>query len=161
MNKHNKIVPFERRKKDRRNRPTPPLSPYSLNGKRKKSRRAEDRKNYYVDRYGKRSIFFAFLVLALCLLDGFFTLHFLNHGAKEVNPFMQLALNYGRFFFLAVKYILNGLAVVVLLMHKNFYLFKHKVNVRYLAVFLIIAYLILVVYEVSLLKYVIGKNMGF
>ena len=161
MNKNNEISPFELRKRDRRTRPTPPFGFYSLSGRRGKNRRAKDRKNYYVDRYSKRSIFFVFLVLALCLLDGLFTLHFLNHGAKEVNPFMQLALNYGKFFFLAIKYILNGLAVFVLLMHKNFYLFNHRVNVKYIAVFLIISYIVLVGYEVSLLRYVKRENMFF
>lgn len=158
MNNHNNPVPFERRSKDRRQRPTTPLSLGSFNGRRKKSRRAEDGENYYVDRYGKRSIFFVFLVLALCLLDGFFTLYFIEHGAREVNPFMQLALNYGKIFFLIIKYVLNGFAIVVLLMHKNFYLFKHKLNVRYLAISLIIAYLILVGYEVYLLNHVIRRT---
>ena len=70
-----KIVIIKKRQKDRRRKPTPPFSKYTYLGLRKKNRRTEDRKkNYYVDRYGRKTLVFAFLVVVLCLIDTSVTL---------------------------------------------------------------------------------------
>ena len=156
-----KILFFERREKDRRKKPTPPLSKHTFIGRRKKNRRSEDiRKNYYVDRYGRRTLAFACLIIALCITDTLVTLYLISHGAEEINPFMAMALSYGTTVFLVVKYILNGLCVIVLSMHKNFYIFNGRINIKFIAIMVIIAYLGLILYEISLLRTVVFKKTG-
>ena len=54
-----------------------------------------------------------FIVLGSCL-DAYFTLIHLQNGAREVNPLMNLAIEVGPRFFVAVKTFITGAGVVVL-----------------------------------------------
>jgi len=42
---------------------------------------------------------FFILILMLSIIDGFMTLHHLDHGAHEINPIMSFCLELGQWFF--------------------------------------------------------------
>src|SRR5262245_54714884 len=56
-------------------------------------------------------------ILALNLLDAFATLRHLEHGAQELNPFMQALLNRGAGHFLLVKHLLASAGVIGIALH--------------------------------------------
>ncbi len=137
--------------RDRRKKPTPPISRYTFRGRRRGSRRASDpRWNYYVDRPGTAAWLSVGLLVLLSSLDAIFTVHLLKMGGYEMNPFMRFILRFGHGPFLAVKYGLTGLGAFILLIHKNFYLWSPTFSVRNIVRFFIGMYLALVVYEVVL-----------
>lgn len=138
---------------DRRRKPTPPLSVYSLIGRRRGPRRqAEFRLGQYVDRYGYKSVLALVSVVTLGVMDGIFTLYLVEHGAKEVNPVMDFFLDLGAGPFLGVKYTLTGVSALALLMHKNFCLARTRLRVKHVVVAIFCLYALLVAYELVLIS---------
>lgn len=136
-----------RRGSDRRRRPTPIFSRYTLVGRRGGSRRADDpQEAYYVDRIGKRAWLFVWVLVVLSFVDGAFTIYFLEHhkGFQEANPFMRIALFLGNEFFIFVKYILTILGALVVCLHRKFRF------VRWIAFSLLVFYLLLDGYHLYL-----------
>lgn len=121
-------------------------------------RRADAIRRPYVDLYSWRSLGLILAVLAMSILDGFFTLFLVDSGAREVNPIMLHALARGPVFFLVAKYALTGAALVLLLIHKEFYLFRGRLRVKYLFLIFLMFYFMLVIYELILIFYVIPKQ---
>jgi hypothetical protein len=66
-----------------------------LGGRRRTIRRVEERDGAFVDVHGPRLLLLVLAVLALNLLDAWFTLLFLSHGGKELNPIVQAVLDMG------------------------------------------------------------------
>lgn len=125
---------------DRRQKPTPILSRYTLRGQRKDVRRDEDRRRHiYVDQY---SLGFFLLLMAILLLgtaDAFLTLHHVNvNNAEELNPIMNYFLGIGPRTFFNVKYILTALCLTVLCLHKNLPIVKYLLGVVFLIYFMIV-----------------------
>ncbi len=112
------------RKEDRRKRPTPFISRYTFRGRRRASRRGEEKHNYYVDRLGSRVWWVIGVVVLLSVIDSIFTLYFINKGYQEVNPVMNIAIIIGKPTFIIFKYLLTILGILVVGMHKNFILVK-------------------------------------
>ena len=114
---------FASRGPDRRQRPTPRFSRYSIfGGRRTEVRRPDEMEGSFVDRYGT-GIFLAVVWVALMNIgDSFFTLVHLQAGGIELNPVAQLLLETGRWNFVFAKSFLIGLALSVLVVHKNFFL---------------------------------------
>ncbi len=140
-------IPVARRIPDRRKKPTGPLSPYFLHGRRKGNRRATDPQvNYYVDRYGFWAAMAAIGIVVLSVVDSFFTLILIGHGATEINPVMRLALRFGTYPFFFIKYFLTIASVIILLVHKNFRIGKY-ISIKNIILGLGLAYFVLVVYE--------------
>jgi len=108
---------------DRRQRPTPRLSRYSIFGGRRRSvRRPTETEGSFVDRYGTGLILAVVWVALMNISDSFFTLVHLQAGGVELNPVAQLLLETGRWNFVFAKSFLIGVALVVLVVHKNFFL---------------------------------------
>lgn len=106
---------------DRRKRPTPRLSLYSLwGGRRRRARRDEEHTGSFVDVYGSRLWVIVMWVVLMNVADSFFTLVHLQNGGIEANPMAQILLGTGREGFVFWKCGLIGLALVVLTVHKNF-----------------------------------------
>ena len=125
---------------DRRTKPTPILSRYSLRGRRRDVRRDEDRKRHiYVDQY---SLGFFLLLMAILLLgtaDAFLTLHHVYvNNAEELNPIMDFFLGIGPKIFFNVKYVLTALCLTVLCLHKNLPIVKYLLGVVFLIYFVIV-----------------------
>ncbi|HZT54619.1 MAG TPA: DUF5658 family protein [Burkholderiaceae bacterium] len=89
-------------------------------GRRTVARRAEDDRATFVDLYGGRLFTVALAIIALNLLDAWFTLLFLAQGGQEVNPFVQRVLNLGPSAFIAFKTFGIGACVMFLAITKNF-----------------------------------------
>ena len=140
-----------RQQEDRRNKPTSFFSKYALFGRRRYNRRVIDRNdNYYVDRYGKKSLAAFISIFILCVIDARITLLIIKSGGREINPFMNFVLSMGSTYFLLSKYIITAVCLLVLIVHKNFYIFNGKLNVKTLVVGILVLYFLLVIYEINL-----------
>jgi len=125
---------------DRRRKPTPILSRYSLSGKRRAVRRDEDRKRHiYVDQYSVRFFVLLMAILLLGTADAFLTLYHVHvNNAEELNPIMDFFLGLSPKLFFNVKYILTALCLTVLCLHKNLPIVKYLLGVVFLIYFVIV-----------------------
>lgn len=141
---------YERILPDRRKRPTPILSRYTLRGRRRAVRRDEDKKRYiYVDRYGIHLFMMLVAILVLGTADGLLTLYHVHvNNAVEMNPIMDFFLGIGPKTFFHVKYVLTALCLLVLCLHKNLPVVKYilfSVFIIYLAIVINHIYLFFVI----------------
>lgn len=129
---------FERRqRRERRRKPTPVYFKLTQRGRRQRPRRREERKSgYYQDRYSRRIVAALLAIVFLSLTDAYLTLYLIDRGAAEVNPVMAFFLTLGPFYFIASKYLLTCASVVLLLIHKNVFIFRTRIRAK--AVFYII-----------------------
>lgn len=108
---------------DRRRERTPRLSRYSfLGGRRAEVRRYDEVEGSFLDLYGTRLLLILMWIALMNVGDTFFTLIHLQDGGRELNPVADLLLLSGRRGFVVWKSLLIGAALVVLCVHKNFYL---------------------------------------
>ena len=104
---------------DRRQRPTPMLSRYTLFGRRRGSRRDHERDFTYVDRPGTWIVLAFACVVGLSLLDAWYTLDLLKRGATEANPVMKMALEISDTAFILIKTVVTIVGAAFLCLHKN------------------------------------------
>ena len=110
-----------RNRPDRRQRPTPIFSRYTLFGRRKGNRRTADpRANYFVDTVRGIYLQALILVVLMILTDVVSTLHILRMGGGEANPLMRWLLELGTFWFIFVKVTMALGAAVLLVVHRRF-----------------------------------------
>lgn len=132
--------PTRRTAPDRREKPTPILSRYTIVGRRKDVRRDEDRRRHvYVDQYSLRFFLLLMAILLLGTADAFLTLHHVHvNNAEELNPIMDFFLGIGPRIFFNVKYVLTALCLTVLCLHKNLPIVKYLLGVVFLIYFVIV-----------------------
>lgn len=107
----------ERSGADRRRRGLPAWRYLWSGGRRRGLRRREDRRRLaLLDAYSPRLFAVILAVLVLSLLDAVLTLYLVAHGAYEMNPVMAHFLERGPRAFIAVKYLLTCLALVIFLL---------------------------------------------
>lgn len=111
--------PSERRRIDRRSRPTTPWKDLFSPLRRARGRRAGDQRGY-VDRYSKQDVALLFAIFLLNIADAFMTMLWLHRGGGEANPVMAFFLDIGPIAFLAQKCLVVGFWLILLLVHKNF-----------------------------------------
>ncbi|MGA2467236.1 MAG: DUF5658 family protein [Thermodesulfobacteriota bacterium] len=106
---------------DRRKRPTPALSRFTLWGQRMTFRREEDKKRGgYVDRYSSGLLFLLILVVGLNVLDVLFTMMILDNGGWEINPVVRSVIEvYGDGFW-AWKFAIVSVPLILLCLHSKF-----------------------------------------
>ncbi len=111
----------ERRGTDRR-RQQRLLNRHTLfGGRRRGPRRVEERIGYIADQHGLGIFLVVVAVALLNILDAFYTMFFLSHGAVEMNPFVDWVLVEGGVWpFIIVKSIGIGVCVSFLTLTKNF-----------------------------------------
>jgi hypothetical protein len=103
--------------------PTKRFSRYTLlGGRRRTVRREHEREGSFVDVHGFRLWCLLLWVALMNIGDSYFTLVHLQAGGIELNPVAKALLGAGRPGFVFAKSILIALALVVLAVHKNFYL---------------------------------------
>lgn len=108
---------------DRRREPTPRISRFSfLGGRRHRVRREEEREGSFVDRYARGTWIALIWIAFMNALDSFFTLVHLQAGGVELNPVAQALLNTGRLGFVVSKSALIAIPLVILCLHRNFFL---------------------------------------
>ncbi len=98
-------------------------SRYALfGGRRRTIRRDDERNGAFVDVHGPRMLVVVMAIIALNLLDAWFTLLFLSHGGKEMNPVVQMVLDLSvqPWPFLLLKTLGIGLACAFLILTKHF-----------------------------------------
>jgi hypothetical protein len=132
-----------RSKKDRRTRPTFPLSRYMVMGKRGQRRRKADKRPIYVDRYSHGLLVLLCAILCLCVMDGYFTvINVFFMGASEMNPIMAYFLNKNITAFFLVKYGLTGIGLIFLCIRIHFkYVRTTLVAIFILYVFILCSHL--------------------
>ena len=123
---------------------------YGAFGGRRAAIRRSGATRGYVDRYHPSLVYASFGIVLLCCCDAFFTLILLHRGAVEVNPMMDALIRTNVQSFLNVKIVWTGIAVVFLLLHKNFLIFNRLSTARVIYA-LFAAYAILITYQIALL----------
>ena len=126
---------------DRRNATTPRFSRWTFTGGRRRSvRRGEEREGSFVDQHGLRLMLLILWIALMNVGDSYFTLVHLQDGGVEMNPVAQGLLNLGRFPFVFLKSLLIGFALVVLAIHKNFFLARVGVFISAASYTLLVLY---------------------
>lgn len=116
----------ERRGPDRRKRPTPMFSRYTIfGGRRAADRRSPNAEGQFVDRYDSSFFLFLAAIALFNLFDCFFTLVQIERGAEELNPFAQMLIDKGPSVFVLTKSLGVGLIICFLCLHKNFKLARY------------------------------------
>jgi len=114
-------VSEKRQPSDRRRRPTPILSRFTLSGRRTSLRRNEDQaRGGYVDRYSSGLLLLLVVLLVLNALDAVFTIFILDCGGQEVNPLIETLVGYCGEQFWIWKFLLVAVAVLFLCLHSQF-----------------------------------------
>lgn len=136
---------------DRRQRPTPMFSRYTLFGRRRRNRRTTDpQASYYVDWISGPYLVALIGVVVLILIDTFSTLHIIHMGGGEANPIMRWMLELSPIMFALVKAGTALVAFLLLGVHRYFPV------ARVLTSILLLAYGALVCYHVILLVRIHG-----
>jgi hypothetical protein len=113
-------------------------------------RRSQERHAVVTDWFHAQWLGVTILILLLCSFDAVLTLTLINHGAYEVNPFMDpLVHGAGRSFAL-VKFGLTAGGVVMLTILARLRIFGKTVG--YLLYVILAGYAVLVAYELFLLR---------
>ena len=86
----------------------------------------------------------------MSIIDGYLTLSLVEQGAMEANPIMRFYLQLNTPLFLCVKYAVSYMSVFLLLIHKNFYIFKTSLSVKQVILGILGIYAGLIVWEVVL-----------
>jgi hypothetical protein len=137
--------------RDRRRRPTPAISPFLFRGRRR-TPPSPDNSNYYVDRPRKEAWQSTVLLLCLSILDARLSLLlFTNERISEMNPLLLIGLHLGDLAFLGLKFLLTVVSLLILLLHWNFVIGRGRVRVIWLIRTMLIAYGLVVTYELLLL----------
>ena len=90
------------------------------------------------------------LIILLCVIDAFLTTILLSEGAVEMNIFMDWLIKKDIHAFTIVKMGLTGTALVVLVMHYNFMIYRY-IAVKYVMYALVPAYSLLILHELRML----------
>ena len=118
--------------------------------RRRNYRRDQETVNSYTDWYGPWPLIATLIIIILCFVDAFLTLILLGKGAVELNVFMDVLIKKDIQLFAIVKMAVTGIALIVLVMHFNFRIYK-VIAVRYLIYAFVPLYMLLVAHEINLL----------
>ena len=122
--------------KDRRRQNSPVVHQLFGKGRRKSSRRAEDKRRIVLfDRYPRPLFVGTVTVLILSLLDALLTLVLLSQGASELNPVMLYYLGHGPMVFLFVKYGLTVLSLFIVVVSYDALIHRYKISSKILPLF--------------------------
>ena len=90
------------------------------------------------------------LIVLLSITDAYLTLDLINRGAVELNPIMAYYLNHGELAFFGMKYFLTCASIIAILIIKDAYLFRTKVQGKILFAFHLIVLISVVQWELYL-----------
>ncbi len=115
------LGPEDRVGRDRRLHPTPLLCRHTvLGGRRRKGRRVGETSGVFVDLHGLMLFTVALAIVALNVLDAWFTILLLSYGGQEMNPVVAVVLTWGIGPFIACKSVGIGVCLAFLTLTKNF-----------------------------------------
>jgi len=140
----------ERRDDGRRRISTKTFLGALLKQRRREIRRDDDRIGSYIDWYGPWPFLASFLIIVLSFTDALLTMILLNNGAIEMNILMDWLIKKDVQTFAATKMVVTGLAIIILVMHFNFRVYR-IIAVRYVMYALVPVYTLLIVHEFNML----------
>lgn len=131
---------------DRRKRPTPVFSKYTLFGGRRAGERRKDVpvEGKYVDRYDPMVLTIVLGVAIFNFFDCFFTLLQISRGATELNPFVQALLDHSPQLFIFTKSLGIGVILCFLCVHQNFKLARGTMIFAFVMYFALFIYHLLI-----------------
>ena len=114
---------------ERRQRSTRPfrfiiLFWHVLLGRQSYGRRQDDRFKLLWHRHEPRYFALTFGILALCLTDAMLTLHILSRGGVELNPVMDVLIEFDTHAFVFAKLLMTAMGLAVLIVHANIRLMR-------------------------------------
>lgn len=118
--------------------------------RRRTPRRENDHLNSYTDWYGHWPLAATFTIILLCFADAFLTTVLLSKGAIEMNVLMDYLIQKNIQLFTVVKMSVTGAALIILVLHFNFRVYKY-VAVRYVIYGLVPLYSLLIFHELTML----------
>lgn len=118
--------------------------------RRRVSRRDGDQLDSYIDLYGHLPLIATVSIILLCFTDAFLTTVLINGGAVELNILMDWLIQRNIQLFAVVKMAVTGVALVILLLHFNFRIYKF-IAVRYVLYALVPMYSLLIYHELTML----------
>lgn len=140
----------ELRAYDRRTPSLATLHGTLFKGRRRHARRRQDHINNYLDWHGYKPLVASLIITLLCFADAFLTIILLGKGAVEVNILMDWLIQRDIHVFTIVKMVVTGSALLVLLTHSNFVIYKY-ITVRYVIYALVPIYVLLILHEINML----------
>lgn len=141
----------ELRGEDRRQVSTRTFYGALFHRRRRNSRRDNEHLNNYTDWYGHWPFAATFIVILLCFVDAFLTTVLLSNGAVELNILMDWLIQRDIATFAIVKMSVTGVALLILVMHFNFQVYRF-IAVRYLIYALVPVYVLLIAHEINLIS---------
>ena len=141
---------IEHRQDDRRITSLQTLLGALFHHRRRDIRRDGDQVNSYIDWYGHWPLAATFTIILLCFADAFLTIVLLSKGAVELNILMDWLIQRDVHTFAVVKMAITGTALVVLVLHLNFRIYR-IIAVRYVMYALVPMYSLLIAHEIRLL----------
>ena len=121
---------------------------------RRRSGRRDGEHEHLIDWHEPDLLFLALAILLLSVTDAFFTLTLMTRGAEEANPVLAYVLQRYPGYFAAVKMVLTGSGVLVLVAMARARVFR-IVRVRTVLQCFLAGYVVLVGYELWMLKLVL------
>ena len=118
--------------------------------RRRQFRRDGDHVNSYLDWHGRVPLATTLLIILLCFADAFLTTVLLSKGAVEMNVLMDWLIQKDIQLFAIAKMAITGTALLVLVMHYNFMIYRY-IAVRYVMFALVPAYSLLILHELNML----------
>ena len=109
------------------------------------------RKTCISDAHSPKILIVILLIILLSITDAYLTLHLTSRGAVELNPIMAYYLDHSPLAFFGMKYLLTCASIIVILMIKDFYLFKSRFQGKVIFVFHLIVLTSVVQWELYLL----------
>jgi hypothetical protein len=140
----------DQRQLDRRQPSLKTLLGSLSHSRRRDSRREGDHIDSYTDWYGHWPFAATLIIILLCFADAFLTIVLLSKGAVELNGLMDWFIQKDTYMFTVVKMSMTGAALIVLVMHFNFRIYKY-IAVRYLIYALVPLYSLLIFHELTML----------
>ncbi len=140
----------EQRLHDRRQPSLKTLLGSLIHYRRRHLRRDDDKINTYTDWYGHWPFAATLIIILLCFADAFLTIVLLSKGAVELNGLMDWLIRKDTYMFTVVKMSMTGIALIILVMHFNFRIYRF-VAVRYLIYALVPLYSLLIFHELTML----------
>jgi hypothetical protein len=139
---------------DRRRRPTRPWDVFTRQpARRQRHRRAEDHGPFaFVDRYDESLGVLILMLLILTLADGVLTMVLIDICCEEANPVMAVLIERGPLTFVLGKYLMTAFCLPILLIFQHHRMFRTRFRVRHLFPAFVALYLLLLGYQIHLLR---------
>jgi len=123
----------------------------AFNPRRRRIRRDEDSNHTFVDYHPRHLLVVSTLVLILSVIDGLFTVHMINAGLQELNPFLAPFVHGNPVTFALVKIFFTATGVVALVISAHARLLG-RIRVSGIFYGLLFAYGCVIVYHLYLLQ---------